>query len=229
VRDIVPLVVAALALAVVLGATVALLVAGKRLRPLIQARQRAIAALCSGRGLTPNTGSADFALLGRIADRWLTNSYASPDHSVAVADFTRPAGRSMVYFTVIAFEVAGVNVPFMSVTRRGVGGVTLGGPPAVELESIDFDQRFEVKARDSRSAVMLLDLPMLQFLLDCETVNFDMVGNKVLAYIDRAAEPAHRPAEPVEFELLLRFMDGFTGRVPALLRSEYAAEHQESL
>jgi hypothetical protein len=229
VRDIVPLVVAALALAVVVGATVALLVAGKRLGPLIQARQRAIAALCSGRGLTPNTGSADFALLGRIDDRWLTNSYASPDHSVAVADFTRPAGKSMVYFTVIAFEVAGVNVPFISVTRRGVGGVTLGGPPAVELESIDFDQRFEVKARDSRSAVMLLDLPMLQFLLDCETVNFDMVGSKVLAYINRAAEPAHQPAEPVEFELLLRFMDGFTVRVPSLLRSEYAAEHQESL
>jgi hypothetical protein len=224
VGDIVPLAVAVVALAVVLAAAVVLLAAGKRLTPLIQARQRAIAALCSARGLTPNTGSADFALLGPIADHWLSNSYASTDHSVAVADLTRPAGRSLAYFTVIVFEVAGVNVPFMSITRRGLGVLTVGGPPAVELESIDFDQRFEVKARDRRSAVMLLDLPMLQFLLDCETVNFDMVGNKVLAYINRAAEPAHRPAEPVEFELLLRFMDGFTGRVPALLRSEYAAE-----
>ena len=143
---------------------------------------------------------------------------------MAVADFTRPAGRSLAYFTVIVFDVAGVNMPFMSITRRGVGGASLGGPPAVELESIDFDERFEVKARDSRSAVMLLDLPMMQLLLDCETVSFDMVGNKVLAHINRAAEPAHQPAEPVEFELLLRFMDGFIGRVPPLLRSEYAAE-----
>jgi len=224
VADSVPLLVAAVALAVVLAATVVIFMTSRRLRPLIQARQRAIAALCSGRGLAPNTGSADFALFGSIADRWLTNSYASPDHSVAIADFTRPAGRSLVYFTVIVFELAGVNVPFLSVTRRGVGRVTLGGPPAVELESIDFDQRFEVKARDSRSAVMLLDLPMMQLLLDCETVNFDMVGNKVLAYINRAAEPAHSPAEPVEFELLLKFMDGFAGRVPPLLRSQYAAE-----
>ena len=222
--ELVPLVFAAAALAVVVAATVVLLVAGKRQRPLIQARQRAIAALCGGRGLTPSEGSADFALLSPIADRWLTNSYASADHSVAIADLTRPAGRGLVYFTVIVFEVAGVNVPFMSVTRRGVGRVTLGGPPGVELESIDFDQRFEVKARDGRSAVMLLDLPMMQLILDCETVSFDMAGSKVLAYINRAAEAAHRPAEPVEFELLLRFMDGFMGRVPSLLRTQYAAE-----
>jgi hypothetical protein len=224
VGEVVFLVVAAVALAVVLAATVVLVVAGKRLRPLTQARQRAIAALCGGRGFTPNTGSADFALLGPISDRWLTNSYASPDHSVAIADFTRPAGRSMVYFSVIVFAVAGVNVPFMSITRRGVGRIALGGPPPVELESIDFDQRFEVRAKDSRCAVMLLDLPMMQLILDSETVNFDMVGDKVLAYINRAAEPAHRPQEPVEFELLLGFMDGFIGKVPALLRSEYAAE-----
>ena len=219
-----PLVFAAAALAVVVAATVVLLVAGKRLRPLIQARHRAIAALCGRRGLTPNAGSADFALLGPISDRWLTNSYASAYHSVAIADLTRPAGRGLVYFTVIVFEVAGLNLPFMSVTRRGVGRVTLGGPPGVELESIDFDQRFEVKARDSRSAVMLLDLPMMQLILDCETVSFDMAGSKVLAYINRATEAAHRPAEPVEFELLLRFMDGFMGRVPSLLRTQYAAE-----
>jgi hypothetical protein len=224
VGEVVALLVAAVALVVALAATVVLVVAGKRLRPLIQARQRAIAALCSERGFTPNTGSAGFALLGPISDRWLTNSYASPDHSVAIADFTRPAGRSLLYFTLIAFEVTGVNVPFMSITRRGVGRITLGGPPPVELESIDFDQRFEVRAKDSRCAVMLLDLPMMQLILDCATVSFDMVGSKVLAYINRAAEPAHRPQEPVEFELLLRFMDRFVGKVPALLRSEYAAE-----
>jgi hypothetical protein len=63
----------------------------------------------------------------------------------------------------------------------------------------------------------------MQLLLDCEDVNFDMAGDKVLAFVNRATEPAHQPTEPVEFELLFRFFDGFVTRVPALLRSEYAA------
>jgi hypothetical protein len=63
----------------------------------------------------------------------------------------------------------------------------------------------------------------MQLLLDCDDVNFDMVGDKVLAFVNRAAEPAHRPTEPVEFEVLFRFMDGFVARVPAILRTEYAA------
>lgn len=99
----------------------------------------------------------------------------------------------------------------------------IGGPPTVEQESIVFDERFIVRAKDRRSAVMLLDPGMMQLLLDCEPVNFDMVGDKVLAFINRAAEPAHQPSEPVEFEQLFRFWDGFLPRVPELLRAEYAA------
>ena len=45
-----------------------------------------------------------------------------------------------------------------------------------------------------------------------------------LAYVNRTSVPTHHSAEPVEFELLFRFWDGFGPRVPALLRSEYAAE-----
>ena len=51
-----------------------------------------------------------------------------------------------------------------------------------------------------------------------------MAGHKVLAYVNRTAVPTHHSAEPVEFELLFRFWDGFGPRLPALLRSEYAAE-----
>jgi len=50
-----------------------------------------------------------------------------------------------------------------------------------------------------------------------------MVGDKVLTYINRGAEPAHRPSEPVEFEMLFKFRDGFVSRVPELLRSDYGA------
>ncbi|HEY8797010.1 MAG TPA: hypothetical protein VIO85_04015 [Candidatus Dormibacteraeota bacterium] len=54
-------------------------------------------------------------------------------------------------------------------------------------------------------------------------MSFDMAGDKVLAYVNRTAVPTHHSAEPVEFEILFRFLDGFGPRVPALLRTEYAA------
>jgi hypothetical protein len=54
-------------------------------------------------------------------------------------------------------------------------------------------------------------------------VSFDMEGARVLAYINRTHERAHQADEPVEFELLFKFWDGFLARLPELLRSEYAA------
>jgi hypothetical protein len=108
-----------------------------------------------------------------------------------------------------------------------MAGPVLGGPPTLEMESTEFDKQFVVKASDRRSAVMLLDPGMMQLLLDCEEVSFDLVGDKVLAYINRAAEASHQPIEPVEFEMLFKFLDGFIPRVPELLRSEYAAAQPE--
>jgi hypothetical protein len=50
-----------------------------------------------------------------------------------------------------------------------------------------------------------------------------MIGDRVLASINRATESSHDPSQPVEFELLFKFWDGFVARVPSILRSEYAA------
>jgi hypothetical protein len=50
-----------------------------------------------------------------------------------------------------------------------------------------------------------------------------MIGDRVLASINRATEPSHNPSEPVEFELLFKFYDGFMARVPTILPSEYPA------
>jgi Protein of unknown function (DUF3137) len=199
------------------GGLVVIAVRSRRL-----ARQKAIAALCGQHGLMPGAAPGDFAMLGYIAPNWLVNSFSSTDHRVAVADYFGPAYKNMEFFTMLAFTVAGVNVPYVAVTRRGRN--PLGeGPPKLELESIEFDQRFTVKAKDRRSAVMLLDPGMMQLLIDCEQVQFYMAGDKVLAFIDRAAVPAHQPSEPVEFEQLFRFYDGFVARVPELLRADYAA------
>jgi len=217
------LVVPAVALLAVIAGAVVLVVTARRAAPLVRARAQAIAELCTRRGLVANPAPSDFAILGPIDHRWFTNSFSSPDHAVAIADFTRPAGKHTQFFSVLAFTVAGVNVPFVAVTRRDLLGVVLGGPPEVELESIDFDNHFTVKAKDRRAAVMLLDPGVMQLLLDCDDVNFDMVGDKVLAFVNRATQPAHQPTEPVEFEVLFRFMDGLTTRVPTILRTEYAA------
>jgi hypothetical protein len=50
-----------------------------------------------------------------------------------------------------------------------------------------------------------------------------MIADRVLASVNRATEPSHNPSEPVEFELLFKFYDGFVARLPAILRSEYGA------
>jgi hypothetical protein len=197
-----------------IGSCALIVVQARRLPALRLARQKAIAALCAQRGLVPGAVAADFVMLGAFAPRWLTNSFSSPDHTVAVTDFIRPADKTTQFFTVLAFSVAGVNVPYVAVTVPGETAV--GGPPKLDLESIEFDQRFTVKAKDRRSAVMLLDPGMMQLLLDCKQVSFHMAGDKVLAFINRAAEPAHQPTEPVEFEQLFRFYDGFVARMPEL-------------
>jgi Protein of unknown function (DUF3137) len=203
---------------------VVFLVAARRMAPLERARGQAIAALCMQRGLVPGAGACDFALLGPIDQRWLTNSYSSPDHGLAVADFVQPAGKNTQFFTLLSFTVAGLNVPGVAVTIRNLPGPVLRGPPTVELESVEFEKRFIVKAKDRRSAVMLLDPGMMQLILDCKPVSFDMAGDSVLASINRANEPRHRATAPVEFALLFKFWDGFVARVPALLRSEYPAQ-----
>jgi hypothetical protein len=208
--------------ALVLLGCVFIFITIRRAGPLRKARQQAIAALCVQHGLVAGVAPGDFAILGPIDHRWLTNAFSSSDHGLAVADFIRPAGKHTQFFSVLTFTIAGLVMPYVAVTRRNLTGITVGGPPVVELESTEFGERFTIRAKERRSAVMLLDPSMMQLLLDCADVSFDMVGDKVLAFVNRAAEPAHRPAEPIEFEMLFRFWEGFIERVPDLLRTEYS-------
>jgi hypothetical protein len=214
----------ALSLTVIVFAIAIVLRIATRVAPLERARGQAIAALCAQRGLVPGVGPGDFALIGRIDPRWLTNSYASPDHGVAIADFVEPAGKNTQFFTLLSFSVPGVNVPNLAVTHRILPGPVIGGPPVVELESDEFEHHFIVKAKDRRSAVMLMVPAMMQLVLDCQQVSFDMAGDRVLASINRANEPRHQVSAPVEFELLFKFRDGFVAQLPDLLRSEYPAQ-----
>ena len=210
----------------VLVCAVIIFVLVRRLAPLQKARRQAMAAMCAQRGLVPSGAnlSRDFSMLSSIERTGLRNAFSTPDGGVAAADLVRSEGRSEAFFSVLGFTVGGVNMPTVSVDPRNMfTTAVVGGEPTLELESDEFDKRFVVRAKDRRSAVMLLDPGMMQWLLDCDHVSFVMIGDRVLASINRATEPAHNPSEPVEFGLLFRFYDGFVARVPAILRSEYAA------
>src|SRR3989442_3293491 len=163
------------ALVVTIGSVIFIAILFRRQAPLLRARQQAIAALCSRRGLVPGALPRDCACPGNIDHRLLTNSYASPDHAVAVADYMRPAGKHTQFFTLLAFIVTGLDVPYVSVTRRELGTIVIGGPPTLELESIDFDSRLPDKAKDHRRAGLLLDPSIMQLLLHSADLNFHML------------------------------------------------------
>jgi hypothetical protein len=210
----------------VLAFSVLVVVLSRKTSPSRQARQRAIAALCAQRGLLPGAVqlSSEFGLLNPIDHRGVENPFSSPDGSVAAADLWRGTGRAVELICLVTFTVAGLNVPRVAVMRRyRIDVPPLWGPHPLEMESGDFDKRFTVWTKDRRSAVMLLDQGMMQWLLDCEEVNFEMFGNRVLAFVFYGAEPSHPPSEPVEYELLFKFYDGFLARVPPILPSEYPA------
>jgi hypothetical protein len=196
-----------------------LLVLMRRAAPVGRARRQAIAALCAQRGLAPGVVSTSTPM----QLRGLMNPFSSIDGKVVAADAVRSEGKQVELFSLLSFTIDGLNMPRLAVLRQGQRSLVDLWGPVLELESLDFDKRFAAIATDRRSAVMLLDQGMIQWLLDCDNVSFEMIGARVLAFVDRAGEPAHAPAQPVEFELLFKFWDGFVPRVPPLLRSEYAA------
>jgi hypothetical protein len=158
--------------------------------------------------------------------RGLIDPFSSADGKVVVADAVRENGKQVELFALLSSTIDGLNMPRVSVLRQGQRSLTAAWGPVLELESGDFDKRFAVIAKDRRSAVMLLDPGMIQWLLDCANVSFELNGNRVLAFVDRAALPAHQPGEPAEYLLLFKFWDGFLARMPDLLRSEYSTAPQ---
>lgn len=145
------------------------------------------------------------------------NRFVSPDSSLAVGDAYSRDGHNA--FTLMMFPVLDLNVPYLVVARKGdVDISTLTNGQLLQFESIDFDNRFAVRANDRRSAVMLIDQGMMQWLLDCDHVNFQAWGGLVFAFVKRRLPPS---PVPVELELLFRFHDGFVSHVPEIAHSEF--------
>ncbi len=122
------------------------------------------------------------------------------------ADFSSRQEKRTLFFTLVTARFPGIDMPLVTVTRKG-----------------------------RRLAFMILDLPMIQWILDCAEVNFAMLGNGLVAYAYRGDQggPLFKPGEPrpvtgdgSELELLYKFVDGFGEKIPAVLRAEFAASAQ---
>jgi hypothetical protein len=159
-------------------------------------------------------------------------------HREAVGDepgFDDPQEKRTLFFTLVTARFPGIYMPVVAVTRKGLPRTPMWGPDRIEVESIEFSQRFTVTANDKRLAFMLLDLPMIQWILDCAEVNFAMLGNGLVAYVYRgdqggpllkAGEPSPVTGDGSELELLYKFVDGVGERIPAMLRAEFTAPAQ---
>jgi hypothetical protein len=216
-------------------------------------REQAIAALCRQHGMVANPINLSAALpavFPMALDGGMPvyeNSFVTPDGSLWAADMWVPSGdaqdKQWDPLSLLSFAVPGVNLPSVGVTRKGQKIPGFAGRTAVTLESIDFDERFNIMADDRRSAVMLLDQGMMQWLLDCDQVSFEIIGNRGRAIVRRSSETTDQPgltpgwrlarnsnaphstsrrADPIELELLFKFVDGFGPRMPELVRREFA-------
>lgn len=155
------------------------------------------------------------------------NTFAAPDRdrSLWISDIQDGVVSGLTDtrndWTLMTFSVPDLNLPYIAVTRNGdIVSVGAYSQP-VHFESIDFDNRFSVHAGDRRSAVMLIDQGMMQWLLDLDRVNFQISGPLVSAYV-RQRRPDS--ADPLEVEMLFRFCDGLDAHIPQIVRSEYAAQ-----
>ena len=161
-------------------------------------------------------------------NKWVDNQFTS------IADLTCTQNKGFTHsYTLAATLLHGIALPRVRVARRGTPDEDpmFGGMKKVELESIDFTNHFVVHADDPRSAVMLLDLQMMQFIMESGGVSFLVMGNLLVAYVYRARDSNSgslagllsllKPVEVNQVGDLLKFIAGFPQHVPDLLRSDY--------
>ena len=186
-----------------------------------RARDQAITALCTQRGMwrVDDVRSPFLPQMLPLAAPVCHNTFATPDLSLWFSEVGDRSGPSL--FSVLIFGIQQLNLPYIAVARKGQVEVPLGARgQTVQLESIDFTDRFQIHADDPRAAVMLIDQGMMQWLLDCDRVSFQVSGPLVSAMVKRQNQ---KSAQPTELELLLQFRDGFAAHEPVLVRSEFPA------
>ena len=195
---------------------------------------QAIAALCGQRGMLGVSDDRRPMLPQMLAvdAPAYRNTFATSDWSYWFSEVRDGRSGSALItnspgpFAVLMFAISGLNLPYIAVARKGRLQLPAGGPgQSVGLESIDFTARFWIHAEDIRSAVMLIDQGMMQFLLDCDRVSFQICGPIVYAIVNRVDVYSKQAAD---LELLLRFHDAFAAHIPELVRTEFPAPPQQA-
>ncbi len=150
------------------------------------------------------------------------DGYVSADGSLFAYSMPSagPRNQPPIVTSTLGFSVAGLNLPYIGVGRKGVVNLALVPGEQIQFESIDFDNRFAVKTTDRRAAVMLIDEGMMQWFLDCDRVSLTIKGHGFSATVQGSGP---RGNGVPDFDLLLRFQEGFLPRVPEQVRSEFAA------
>ena len=184
-------------------------------------REQAITDICTQRGMwrVDDVRSPFLPQMLPVSGPVCHNTFATPDWSLWFSEVGPRNGPGA--FAVLIFGIQELNLPYVGVARKGEVDVPLGARgQAVQFESIDFADRFEIHADDPRAAVMLIDQGMMQWLLDCDRVSFQVSGPLVSAMVKRRVRNS---VQPTELELLLQFHDGFAAHVPQLVHTEFPA------
>lgn len=113
--------------------------------------------------------------------------------------------RSYRRFSCAAIDVPAA-FPHLEIAREGVFTRLAGrlGMEDIELESPEFNRRYNVKAGERRFAFELLDARMLRWLVDFDQgLAFEVAGNRLLAYRKRHGASGMMPL----IETLLMFRE----------------------
>jgi len=191
-------------------------------------RDQAIQALCTQRDMSrvDDAGSPFLPQMLALARPLCRNTFATSDWSLWFSDVSDRSGSSFSSssFAVLMFSAPGLNIPYVAVARKGAIDVPLGARGHnVQLESIDFTDRFTIQTDDQRAAVMLIDQGMMQWLLDLDQLSFQITGPLVTAIVRQRPMAT---SSPTEIQLLFQFHDGFGAHIPQLIFTEFPAPNE---
>jgi len=167
-----------------------------------------------------------FALLSRGEGRGVENVMWGTWQEMAIKEFdywyytesTDSKGhttRSYSHFSCVVTQIPAGCAP-LTVTHEGFFSRLADhlGFHDIELESEEFNKRFQVKCQDKKFATDMLDARMMQWLLGLDGGrSFELNGPYVMCYSKRL--------RPLEVTPLLGTLKGFQGHIPRVVWDLY--------
>ncbi|HVC05410.1 MAG TPA: DUF3137 domain-containing protein [Candidatus Acidoferrales bacterium] len=209
------------------GIIALVLVAGAVSYLLQQQRARDIGAFAAAHGLTAkgkqwDLGDCGFSLFRQGNRRSWRNVMQGTWNGLpsVYCDYTYvvQAGKNTETFSFSnVVSALGMEIPWVTVSPRGILGTLAEksvGAPGVRFESIDFNDRFDVRSSDDAFAVELIDAQMIETLLSLDHAMHVVFGpDSMMVYTHR------RPV--VEVPPIFDATVTLSQRIPALVHARY--------